>query len=556
MCTPSVLERQSRPPDVLCVICWALHRVSGRALFPAAGFIELATAATRVTCTSDTAALQGVAIPSPLLMRNPKQGGGGDANAIAVVCDIGMMRGEVVIRTPAGVHARATCAAIYTPAAATEAAEAAASGASNGCRLARAAGVVGASPASEDAFVGRMASDRGERGGENAALWMPPAVLDANLQLSGACRASASADDLYIPIPTAMRGYVASVTPSPAAEMFGVARLHAASAHSSGGTLSSSHAIVTDTGLGLSALSDMEMKQVKRGKLGAPVAAAAGVTRRAVAPLYDVTFAATASPPTTRHGGGGAADVDATTPYFVAAIDGVISRIAAPHSGARRAAVAGLEGMQQLSSSSTAARGVHAVTSHGTSALRQSALQGVVHCTTEELGSSPGDITSAASDANAMLPGRGGLLPAAADTYGTSLVAGVMRVARLTPSSAAAAAPSSSVSVSVSVSVTGEGSECIRLETLTDFVRQVMSMSKQAHERRVSFADMPMQRRLEASSIRDMTSALITGGLGILGQLVGGWVVKTTGASELTLSGRSGRVSGRAASFVPLFRST
>jgi len=65
-----------------------------------------------------------------------------------------------------------------------------------------------------------------------------------------------------------------------------------------------------------------------------------------------------------------------------------------------------------------------------------------------------------------------------------------------------------------------------------------------------------MQRRLEASSIRDMTSALITGGLGILGQLVGGWVVKTTGASELTLSGRSGRVSGRAASIVPLFRST
>jgi len=364
-------------------------------------------------------------------------------------------------------------------------------------------------------------------------------------------------------VPASLRGYCAPSV-APAGDMWASAWTHDADAAVDGSSVLSSHAAGAMDGTAAGAVVDgLEMRLVRRGGVprraagGVPrPAAAAGVTRRAVAPLYDVTFAATASPPTTRHGGGGAADVDAITRCFVAAIDGVISRIAAPHSGARRAAVAGLEGMQQLSSSSTAARGVHAVTSHGTSALRQSALQGVVHCTTEELGSSPGDITSAASDANAMLPGRGGLLPAAADTYGTSLVAGVMRVARLTPSSAAAAAPSSSVSVSVSVSVSGEGSECIRLETLTDFVRQVMSMSKQAHERRVSFADMPMQRRLEASSIRDMTSALITGGLGILGQLVGGWVVKTTGASELILSGRSGRVSGRAASFVPLFRST
>ena len=509
------------------------HRVSGRALFPAAGFMELATAAARATCASGAAALTGVAIPSPLLMGSAATGGGGDA--IDIVCEIGMS-GEFVIRTAAGVNARATCAATHAPKTVTAVAAARAAGASSGRsrRLARAAAIAGTPPAAEDTFVGRLASDRMERGGENAALWMPPAVLDANLQLGGARRVSASTSDVYIP--SSVRGYAAPAAPLPAAEMIGVARMHAAGAHSGGGgTLSSSHAVVTDTGLGLSALSGMEMKQVKRGKLGASVTAgaAAGATRRVMAPLYDVTFAATASPPATT-------DVDATTRY---AIDSVGSRVAAPHSGARRAATAALEGVQQLSSSTSgAARGVHAVTSHGSGALRQSALQGVVHCAAEELASSPVDIKSAVSDANGLLPGRGGLLPAAADTYGTSLVAGVMRVARLTPSTAgAAAAPH----------VSAQGSEASRAETLTGYVRQVMS--KQAHERGVgvgvSFAGMLMQRPSEPSS-RDMTSALITGGLGILGQLVGGWVASTTGASEVTLSGRSGRVSGIAATLL------
>jgi len=43
---------------------------------------------------------------------------------------------------------------------------------------------------------------------------------------------------------------------------------------------------------------------------------------------------------------------------------------------------------------------------------------------------------------------------------------------------------------------------------------------------------------------------LLTGGLGILGQLVGEWAIACAGTTELTLSGRSGRVSSAAAGVV------
>jgi len=40
------------------------------------------------------------------------------------------------------------------------------------------------------ASLGRLACDASVQGGENAGLRMPPAVLDATLQLSGARRTS------------------------------------------------------------------------------------------------------------------------------------------------------------------------------------------------------------------------------------------------------------------------------------------------------------------------------------------------------------------------------
>jgi hypothetical protein len=163
-------------------------------------------------------------------------------------------------------------------------------------------------------FIARLASPDDSAhggGGENAALWMPPAVLDANLQLSDAWRVSDLSNDVCIP--SAVRGYLAPSAPAAAAaatDMFGVARLHATSeADAAVGARYSSHVISSDTGLGLSVLSGLELKRVKRGgassggvqiKTAAAAAAkSAALRRRAmeVAPLYSVVHQAIAPPP-------------------------------------------------------------------------------------------------------------------------------------------------------------------------------------------------------------------------------------------------------------------
>jgi hypothetical protein len=429
------------------------HRVSGRALFPAAGFIELATAATRGTASSTSSGLRDIIIPSPLLLGR-KAGIAASEDAVEIVCELALMSGDVVISTSGVVHVRTTSTYIVdvrtspgSPLALTAAASCLAIGSDS---ERDATGDVAS-------FIARLASPGNSAqggGGENAALWMPPAVLDANLQLGGAQRVSASSNDVYIP--AAIQGYVAPSTPAAAAstDTFGVARLHAASgADAAAGALRSSHAIASDAGIGLSVLSGLELKRMKLGgtanggvQITSAVAAAAesaALRRRAMemAPLYSVVHQAIAPQPVIH---------DETS-------DGVVSWRAARrlvnvtnghsdplstivagacHSAKRRAS-AGLETVQHLSSANatTTAR-VHCVASCG-------ALQGVVHCAAEEMGgSSAVGITLASNDAFTATDGARVPAVAAIDTFGTAVVAGVTRVGRLTVSdSSVTAAP-------------------------------------------------------------------------------------------------------------------
>jgi hypothetical protein len=54
-------------------------------------------------------------------------------------------------------------------------------------------------PTPTSTAVGRIAHDTTVVGGENAGLQMPPAVLDANLQLAGACLVVTASSKLLIP---------------------------------------------------------------------------------------------------------------------------------------------------------------------------------------------------------------------------------------------------------------------------------------------------------------------------------------------------------------------
>lgn len=536
------------------------HRVSGRALFPAAAFMELSTAAvTGAGTVSDGSDIQNsvstltkVVIPSPLLLGNiPDRGA---AAEIVVVCKVNLL-GELVVESPGGaMHVRASCVNITSQMAEEQKVpQCVAPLHVHGSDMGETSGVT-AGFDKDDAFIARLAmpDDIAQGGGgENSEMAMPPGVLDSNLQLGGVRRASGLSVDIYIP--SAIEGYAvpSSSVRDPASlrtDVFGSARV---SRRATGrgvdpsDTMRSSHVIVSDMGVGLSDLSNLELKRLKRGQAAAPAAADIAFEnlasaadafdssrirrhlRREALPMYEVVQVAIA-----KQRGHGSTCSKLDHLLMGSTIHNVKERSSSGGArDARRLACAGVQGVQD---GTVVPVGIHLAATR--CMVRQAALQGIIHCAAEELREdmNTAAVTSAEYEAVAATTINlryASNTVAAVDTFGYSVVSGAPRVSRLIESVATA-------STSCHATLTSDA---------TVAVRRMMEC------RQVEDVEVPFSRELligvnhhladcvGAAHDAPLPSVLINGGMGALGQIVGEWVVRCAGTANLTLTGRSGR---------------
>ena len=162
------------------------HRVAGRGLLPAAAFLEVATSALRLIHDAPTA-LCGTAITSPLVL--PSAG-----TPALTMCSVDLHTGAVQLSSSVNgrPHLTSQSTAIQVQELKRPTTEA---GATYGPAMHAVHHAAGASPTS----LGRIAHDAAVVGGENSGLYMPPAVLDANLQLAGASQGVSASSQLHIP---------------------------------------------------------------------------------------------------------------------------------------------------------------------------------------------------------------------------------------------------------------------------------------------------------------------------------------------------------------------
>jgi hypothetical protein len=142
------------------------HRVAGRGLLPAAAFLEVGSAALRHISDAPSA-MCGVAITSPFMLPAAK-------GAVVVVCSVNPSGGALEIASSGAgrPHLTSQCRAIHVH------------GKGQPSNSMHAVTVHTLEPTPTSTAVGRIAHDTTVVGGENAGLQMPPAVLDANLQLA------------------------------------------------------------------------------------------------------------------------------------------------------------------------------------------------------------------------------------------------------------------------------------------------------------------------------------------------------------------------------------
>ena len=272
------------------------HRVSGRALFPAAGFLELAAAGAQSALPLVAGAgpgaggvpvLQGVVIPSPLIL------GHGSEVTISVDRAAGVVDVFTVSAAGNATHTSARLGGVVVQASPPLSFNA------EGRPADTARGLTGEvirqqqqSVAAPSASLGRLARDASVQSGENAGLRMPPAVLDANLQLSGARRATGAAAEPGVRVPAGIRGYCA-LSVAPAADLWASARTHDAGATSDGSSSFSSHAAAAMDGSAAGAVvTGLEMRLVRRGGAANALPRPAAAASTASTSAADITFAA------------------------------------------------------------------------------------------------------------------------------------------------------------------------------------------------------------------------------------------------------------------------
>ena len=222
------------------------HAVSGRALFPAAGFLELACGAGRALLGGASAGLAagltGVSIPSPCLLSAPG-------------AHVAVLRAEVSL-TPEGLgrfHISGGRAAHVSGSMATVAEDAGAGD--------EGAGAASALPASPQCCVGAV--ELAPPLWWESGCWSPPAALDGAMHLGGASTATGSAQARATRVP-ASAGAFCSTSPLKGATAHAVARVGASAGGDSGASSFSSHRLVAGTNSPTVELCDLEARPLRR----------------------------------------------------------------------------------------------------------------------------------------------------------------------------------------------------------------------------------------------------------------------------------------------------
>jgi len=161
------------------------HRVAGRGLHTAATILEIGTSALRLIHDAP-AAMCGTAITSPFVLPSA------DAST-RMICSVNMLSGGLEIGSSANNHPHLTshCRTIH----ARQSVMAIVS-LNEGLRMMLHASQVISTPPTA---LGRIIHDAAVVGGGNSGLYMPTAVLDANLSLASAVQDVPAASKLHIP---------------------------------------------------------------------------------------------------------------------------------------------------------------------------------------------------------------------------------------------------------------------------------------------------------------------------------------------------------------------
>ena len=233
------------------------HTVSGRALFPAAGFLELACGACRVLLVGASAGLaaglMGVSIPSPCLLSAP------GAHVTVLRAEVSLAPGGLGRFHISGGRAAHVSGSISTVA------EDACVGDDGTSAL----------PASPQCCVGAV--ELTPPLWWESGCWSPPAAVDGAMQLSGASAATGAAQARTTRVPAAA-GAFCSTAPLKGATAHAVARVGASAGGDSGASSFSSHRLVAGTNSPTVELCDLEARPLRRQ-------AAAAVARGASAVL-------------------------------------------------------------------------------------------------------------------------------------------------------------------------------------------------------------------------------------------------------------------------------
>ena len=224
------------------------HAVSGRALFPAAGFLELACGAGRPLLGGATAGLAagltGVSIPSPCLLSAPG-------------AHVTVLRAEVSL-TPEG----SGRFLISSGRAATHVSGSIATVAEDAGTDKEGAGAKSTHVTSPQICVGvvELASPLWWESG----CWSPPAAVDGAMQLGGAIAATGAAQARTTTRVPAAAGAFCSTSPLKGATAHAVARVGASAGGDAGESSFSSHRLVTGTQSPTAELCDLEARPLRR----------------------------------------------------------------------------------------------------------------------------------------------------------------------------------------------------------------------------------------------------------------------------------------------------
>ena len=217
------------------------HAVSGRALFPAAGFLELACGAGR-SLVGDLAAasLTGVSIPSPCLLSAP------GAHVTVLRAEVALSSeglGRFHISGGRATHVSGSIATVDDDV---------------GDKGDGAESAINASP---QCCVGAV--ELAPPLWWESGCWSPPAALDGAMQLGGASMAVGAAQARTTRVPSAAGAFF-STSPLKGAMAHAIARVGASAGGDSGASSFSSHRLVAGTHSPASGLCDLEARALRQ----------------------------------------------------------------------------------------------------------------------------------------------------------------------------------------------------------------------------------------------------------------------------------------------------